>query len=317
MTMTMTMTTMMATTVVAGSQIYRRRRSRPRPSPAKGPAHAAPEWRRRNWRQQPATAAHSHAHPQDTHEHAGAAHTNPGAIRAGALLPYAERLGQRLPKQQVNYVIAAQNIRAEGDMRNLRIRSMMPANLEVVSASASYGIDPALKSVDAVVAGNEVSLKLDTLKPGEQVFIAIQTRVKEGATVGSQIVSQAELTFTDIRSMAFSNFVSVLVVGAPPTAQVSLAQAQITPTTTTRPPSPTTAASATPGASPSATSAPSPSPTNAPSPSPTKAAAGGVKPPTSVPLPETSTGVPIFGFAMLGMTMMLRTIRIHRAQSRI
>jgi hypothetical protein len=225
--------------------------------------------------------------------------------------------GSAFPKQQVNYVIAAQNIRTEGDMRNLRIRTMMPANLEVVSASASYGVDPALKSVDAVVAGNEVSLKLDALKPGEQVFIAIQTRVKEGATIGSQIVSQAELTFTDIKSTAFSNFVSVLVVGAPPTSQVSLAQAQITPTATTRPPSPTAAASATPGASPSATSAPSPSPTNAPSPSPTRAAAGGARPPTSVPLPETSTGVPIFGFAMLGMTMMLRTIRLHRAQSRL
>jgi hypothetical protein len=218
--------------------------------------------------------------------------------------------GSAFPNQKVNYLIAAQNTRASGDMSELRIRTMMPANLEVLSASASYGVDPALKSIDPVVAGNEVSLKLDVLKPGEQVFIAIETRVKGTAVVGSQIVSQAELTFTGIKSMAFSNIVSVLVVGAPPTSQISLAQGQATPTATMTQP-PTATGTAAP------TTQPTPTATNVPPPSPTRAVAGAARPPTSVPLPETSTGVPIFGFALLGMTMMLRTVRIHRSQSRL
>jgi hypothetical protein len=220
--------------------------------------------------------------------------------------------GSAFPKQDVNYVIAAQNTRASGDMRDLRISAAMPANLEVLSASASYGTDPRFTNVDPAVAGNNVSLKLDTLKPGEQVIIAIKTRVKAGVAAGTQIISQAELTFTGIALPAHSNIVTVLIVGTAPT-QVALAQA-----TTTVTPTLTATMAATPSATATATMTPQPSPTGTPPPpvaSPANAA--GAAPPTRAPLPETSTGVPIFGFVLLGMTMMLRTVRVHRAQSRI
>jgi hypothetical protein len=45
-------------------------------------------------------------------------------------------------------------------------------------------------------------------------------------------------------------------------------------------------------------------------------AAGGT-PSSTAPLPNTSSGMPIFGFALLGMTLMVRTVRLHRVQSRI
>jgi hypothetical protein len=218
--------------------------------------------------------------------------------------------GSAFPNQDVNYVIAAQNTRASGDMRDLRISAAMPANLEVLSASASYGTDPRLTSVDPTVAGNNVSLRLDALKPGEQVIIAIKTRVKAGVAVGTRIVSQAELTFTDIRMPAYSNIVTVLIVGAAPT-QVAVVQATATVAS-----SPTATSTATPSATASATvTAISPSPTGAPA-LPTIPPAGAVATPRA-PLPETSAGVPILGFVLLGMTMMLRTVRVHRAQSRL
>jgi hypothetical protein len=214
--------------------------------------------------------------------------------------------GSVYPGQEVNFVIAAQNTRTSGAMRNMRIMSAMPANLEVISASASYGVDPNLKTVPVKVAGNEVTLDLNQLGPTEQAIIAIKTKIKDDVTIGAQIISQAQLTFTGIRATAFTNLVTVQVVGNAPT---KLAQ-QATATGTTGPtigPSPT--ASATTTAVPSATSAPGPSATAGPAPT--------VAPRPPAPLPETSTGLPILGFALLGMTLMLRTVRVHRAQSRI
>ena len=46
------------------------------------------------------------------------------------------------------------------------------------------------------------------------------------------------------------------------------------------------------------------------------------KPPVAQPapaptLPNTSTGVPLSGFVLLGLTLLLRTVRLHRAQTRI
>jgi hypothetical protein len=35
------------------------------------------------------------------------------------------------------------------------------------------------------------------------------------------------------------------------------------------------------------------------------------------PLPATSTGVPLAGFVLLGMTLLIRTIRIKRSRERL
>jgi hypothetical protein len=242
--------------------------------------------------------------------------------------------------QEVRYVIAAQNTRATGDMQDLRITAKMPDNLGGVTTTDQFtttvyfGTSQTSREtlIDDVLSGNdpkltpsrnvaptttrmssrEVSLQFDTLKPGEYIFVAIETRVKEGVAVGTRIVNQAQLTFTGIKVPAYSNIATVLVVGTAPT-QVAVVQATatVTPTlaaTSTATPSATTTASAT-------TNAASPSPTAAPAP-PTIPPAGATAAPRA-PLPETSTGVPILGFMLLGMTMMLRTVRVHRAQSRL
>ena len=218
--------------------------------------------------------------------------------------------GSAVPGQEVNYVIAAQNTRTSGAMRNLRIVSNVPPNLEVISASASYGVDPNLRNVPVTVAGNDVTLELDQLRPAEQTIIAIKTKLKSDLALGSRIVSQAQLTFTGIRATAFTNLVTVQVVGAAPTRVAQAATATATLGSTVGP-SPTASTTAQPTTSPSSTVGISPT-SGATVPTPTIA-----PPRPPAPLPETSTGVPILGFALLGMTLMLRTVRVHRAQSRI
>ena len=220
----------------------------------------------------------------------------------GLFFRMASDWGSQFPGHEVNYVIAVSNIRTSGDMRDLQISSTLPTNLQVLGAKADRGGDP-------LVAGNTVSLKLDTLKPGEGVEIAIKTKIKDSVAIGTLIISQAELTFTGLSLPAHSNIVTVLVVGAAP-AQVTPLQTTTTLTATaglaTATPTPTTALTATMSSVPAPTSPPTA----------TVAPAGGTSP-NGAPLPATSSGVPILGVAMLGMTLMLRTVRVHREQTRI
>jgi hypothetical protein len=37
----------------------------------------------------------------------------------------------------------------------------------------------------------------------------------------------------------------------------------------------------------------------------------------SAPLPDTSSGVPMAGVLLLGMTLLVRTVRLHRAKERL
>lgn len=216
----------------------------------------------------------------------------------GLFFRMASDWGSAFPGQEVNYVIAASNIRSSGAMRDVQISSELPANLQILDAKADRGGDP-------TVSGNTVSLKLSALNPGEGVEIAIKTRIKDTVAIGTQIVSQAELTFTGLDLTAHSNIVTVLVVGA---------QAQ-TPTLTATPtPAATLTASLSPTVTPTATLTAIPTATGAPA----SGAAAGAAPPTgSAPLPNTSAGVPFLGILMLGMTLMLRTVRVHREQTRI
>jgi hypothetical protein len=231
--------------------------------------------------------------------------TLPPAV-PGLFFRMASDWGSAFPGQEVNYVIAASNTRTSGALSNVQISSSLPANLEILEAKADRGGDP-------LVTGNTVSLKLSALDPGAGVEIAIKTRIKATVAIGTQIVSQAELTFTGLALSAHSNIVTVLVVGVPPqvpplqstatlTTTSALATATPTPTTT-----PTEAATAT------ATALP-PTATGAPA---IEATAGGAAASGGAPLPNTSAGVPFLGILMLGMTLMFRTVRVHREQTRI
>jgi uncharacterized repeat protein (TIGR01451 family) len=220
---------------------------------------------------------------------------------SGLFFRMASDWGSAFAGQEVNYVIAVRNTRTSGAMNNLVITSGLPENLTILEAKSARG--------DPKVAGNQVTFGLDALGPGEGVEIAIRVKIKDTVAVGTRIVAQAELTYAGLALPARSNLVTVLIVGNAlgPAAQASTATA-----TTTRTAGATATATGT--TAPSAT----PLPTNTPSataapPTPTAVGpAGG-----TTPLPNTSSGVPIFGFALLGMTLMVRTVRLHRAQSRI
>ncbi len=233
--------------------------------------------------------------------------TTPG-VTTDVFFRLASDWGSAYPGQQVNFTLVVRNTRppaADGanTLRNITVRSALPANLEVLGARADRGVDP-------TVSGNDVNYSLDQLQPGEGVEITIPTRIRPDVTVGTLIVVQGQLFYDGFTpAPLFSNIVSVQVVGAaqPPTAPIAQ---QVTPTTAPYPPprSPTAVRTATSG--PTATSAPTatPLPTIAPAPPPS---------PPPAPLPETSAGVPLLGIMLLGGTLLTRTIRLHRARSRL
>jgi hypothetical protein len=230
--------------------------------------------------------------------------------------------GSAYPGQDVRYTLVLRNTRpanpnVNADLTGITIRTTLPGNLEVLGASSDRGGTPA-------VNGNDVQLALDRLRPGEGVEISIRTRIKLDVARGTLIVAQGQVTYSGLNpnQSLFSNVVTVLVVDAAPTSV-----AQTTPTPTLSPtPSPTPTPEVAP---PTATSTLMPSATStsaAPSVAPDQSrvqtatpvvaggGSGGGAPP---PLPATSTGVPLLGFALLGMTLLVRTVRLHRARERI
>ena len=235
--------------------------------------------------------------------------TTPG-VTTDVFFRLASDWGSAYPGQQVNFTLVVRNTRppvADGSstLRNITVRSALPTNLEVLGARADRGVDP-------TVSGNDVTYTLDQLQPGEGVEITIPTRIRPDVTAGTLIVVQGQLFYAGLApAPLFSNIVSVQVVGAaqPPTAPIAQ---QVTPTAAPYPPprSPTAARTATSG--PTATSAPTATPL------PTIASASAPPPaPPPAPLPETSAGVPLLGVMLLGGTLLTRTIRLHRARSRL
>ena len=224
--------------------------------------------------------------------------------------------GSAYPGQQVNFTLAVRNTRAPAaaganNLRNVTVRSALPGNLELLGARADRGSDPA-------VNGNEVSYSIPLLQPGEGVEITVETRIRPDVTVGTLLVAQGQLTYEGLAQTAFSNIVSVQVVGnaQPPTAAAGggspVAQAA---TATAAPyPPPGTGTPVRTTATPVRTITPT---VAGQAPQPTAPPPTIVPPRPPAPLPETSGGVPLLGIALLGGTLLTRTWRIHRAKSRL
>jgi uncharacterized repeat protein (TIGR01451 family) len=222
--------------------------------------------------------------------------------------------GSAFTNQEINYDILFRNTRESGVINNLSIISALPDNLLFVSATGGYGPDlSALTSIDPKVLGSEISLSLSELNQGQWVKISIKTKVKDLVATGARIVSQAEATFDGLALPVRTKPVYVLIVGSELGPSVPLSQ--IAPSATP-PPSATLAPSATPSAVPTAVPSTTPTPLVVSDLSqPQNAAGGAIVAPA--PLPATSQGIPISGILLLGLTLLLRTVRIHRAQSRI
>jgi uncharacterized repeat protein (TIGR01451 family) len=213
--------------------------------------------------------------------------------------------GSAFTGQEVNYVIAFSNTRTSGALTNVAISSSLPENLDILETKSNRG-DPQRQ-------GNQLTLRLDTLPAGQGVEIAIRTKIKDDVQVGTRVVAQAVASFDGLALPLNSNVVTLLIVGSEfgPALQ---AQPTVAPSATA-----TTAPSATATAAATATATTAPSATSAPAATsaPTSAPAGGQPNVGAAPLPATSSGVPIFGFTLFGLTLLLRTVRLHRAQTRI
>jgi uncharacterized repeat protein (TIGR01451 family) len=270
----------------------------------------------------------------------GAAATSAPAASPSVAPPTADGLyfrmasdwGSAFPGQAVNYVIRLDNTRST-ELRDVVIRSDLPANVTVLSATLDLrdGANPAALPV----SGNRVSAGLASLAPNKGVYVTISTGVKDTVSTGTRVVAQADLTFAGLSIPAYSNIVTVLVVGPPSAAQgpasptVSASTSAITgtaqlaatspagsivmPTAETTPAEIAAAGTAYPApGQPTATTAATPA-------TATATVVRGAPPaaPPAAPLPNTSTGIPLLGIAMLGATMGLRTWRLHRAKERL
>jgi fimbrial isopeptide formation D2 family protein len=233
---------------------------------------------------------------------------------AGVFFSMGSDWGSAFTSQEINYDILFQNTRESGVINNLSIISALPSNLLFVSASAGYGPDlNTLTSIDPKAVGNEISLTLNALDRSQWVKISIKTKVKDLVATGARIVSQAEATFDGLAVPVRTKPVYVLVVGSDLGPSLPLIQGG-TPSATSGP-SATSLPSATPSAAPTAIPSATPATAGATDQSLSQGAGGAIVAPA--PLPATSQGIPISGILLLGLTLLLRTVRIHRAQERI
>lgn len=154
-------------------------------------------------------------------------------------------------------------------------------------------LDPAFEIIEATSAGMAVTTdgqKVEATRPtlagGELVTVRIKVRARSVAVSGV-VLNQATLRHADTADAIFSNVVAVTIV------------LKDAPTATPAPTEPPTA-----------------------TPAPSVMISGGT--PAATPeelsnadLPHTSGGIPLSGFVLLGLTMLLHSVRAHRARSRI
>ncbi len=203
------------------------------------------------------------------------------------------------------------------------LRSVLPTNFEINSLSSgsanlsrAVGFDPGAPSLE----GNRVSLGVAELPAGQGFEVIVQTRIKPQVPAGTRIVAQAELTFTGLVIPLYSNIVTVDVVNAAQPQALPTYTATVAPTVTTTPT--TTPTDTIEPTQPTATEVPTivagaAQPTAVVLTTTPGAAGSATGAAPAAPLPATSTGVPLAGFALLGATLLARTWRLHRARSRI
>lgn len=208
--------------------------------------------------------------------------------------------GQVFVGDTFEYVITLQNVgRAAGGTspfspreRKQSLEKMLdvPAVSDVV---ISDELNPFLEIVEVSSQGLKVTSKDQkveavraTLAGGETVTVKLKVRARAVDVSGKMILNQATLSYKDAEETFFSNVVAVKVV------------MKNVPTPTA---APTTAPTATPEPAVKAEAAP-----NTLEPFGEKAE-----------LPHTSGGAPVYGVVLLGLTMLLHSIRVHRARVRI
>ncbi|HEU5087521.1 MAG TPA: hypothetical protein VFT99_08755, partial [Roseiflexaceae bacterium] len=228
----------------------------------------------------------------------------------GVFFTLASDWGSAFPSQNVRYTIAARNGKTDLALREVVISIGLASNVELTGKPVSDRGDPE-------VSGNRVIMRLNELTTGQGIEIGIPVRIKSDVAVGTRIVAQAEMTYRGLSTPIYSNIVPILIVGqAQQATATALPSATATVATTATAP----AATATATAAATATSTPLATTTPGAVATATRGTTGvqpSNPPGTVTQLPETSSGVPISGLALLGLTLLTRTFRLHRAQDRI
>ena len=113
--------------------------------------------------------------------------------------------GSAFTGQEVNFVIAFRNTQKTGDLKNIRISSALPDNLELQEPKSDVG--------EAQRQGNLITLNLASLGPDKGVEITVRAKIKANVAIDTRLVSQAEATYDGLAQPLRSNIVTVLVVG--------------------------------------------------------------------------------------------------------
>jgi hypothetical protein len=222
--------------------------------------------------------------------------------------------GSAYADQDIVFTIVLGNTHPTQTVSAVNVRSVMPSNLRILSASASRGTDPTIN-------GQTVSYVAPDLAPGERIEINIATRIRPNVATGTLLVVQAQATYRELNRPVFSNISTVLVVGEQQAATATATLAPVVSPTFTTTAVPVTATLtlspvATATATPSVVLGSGSSATATATPSATVVVVGGQTGGTA-PLPNTSAGIPFLGVLLLGATLLTRTIRLHRARERI
>ncbi len=176
-------------------------------------------------------------------------------------------------------------------LRNVVVTDLLPANLEVAGT-----IKVSDQNARVEQQGNQITVRVSTLPAGQTLTIMIPVRIKTNVDANTLIVNQGQLLYEGITDPMYSNVASVLVVGeAPPLTATSLALG--TPAATANP------ASVTPGdTTPGAIATPD---------------VTGTSTDVGTQNPATSTGIPLLGFVLFGLTLLVHNIRLRRELTHI
>jgi peptidoglycan hydrolase-like protein with peptidoglycan-binding domain len=178
-----------------------------------------------------------------------------------------------------------------------------PISNVVLVDELSPALEPfAVNSVGMTVqqSGRRIEASRDELAPGDAAVIVIGARVRDGIDLPT-ITNQASVRYNGAANVIYSNITEVRVLGvqsAQPTATTAPSPGTTTTAVSTPAPAPTTGNGQVPAVAPSAT------PT-----SDTTAPAG-----LGTQLPTTSGGAPLSGITLLGLTLLLYTVRSRHAR---
>ena len=237
---------------------------------------------------------------------AGATSTNVPPTAAGIVVQPVSGLqfqkksdwGSRFAGESLMYtitVISPTGTLATGGLRDVVVTDQVPTNLEV-----NGPIKVSDQNARVEQQGNQITVRVGTLPAGQTLTIMIPVKIKGDVAAQTRIVNQAQMRYNGITDPIYSNVASVLVVGSPPpltaTALAVVAQDIATPN-----PATVTAGSGVPGGVAGAATA--------------TAVAGGGNFGTANP--PTSAGIPILGFVLFGLTLLVRNIRVRRELTRI